>query len=141
MEPESEYLLREKIQNEIRNLQRLETLVSWTRIFVLLGGAASSVWLIYHTFAAYGFLVGLIAFVGLSVIYTISVPFMFTAAATILSFYFQAIGIWLPITSYALALLLMYGDIRSNQLRQRVDIYRLALRRDSALGMDDRFEA
>lgn len=125
MEPTIEDISSEKVQNEIRWLQALESRVSWVRVATQLGALCCSFWLIYRVFAARGFWLAFFAFIGLSLIYRFGVSPMFAVAASVLCFYFSAVGMWLPLISYVSALVLLYVDLKRDNLRRRVDPYNL----------------
>jgi hypothetical protein len=118
MEPNIADISSEKVRNEIRKLQDLESRISWVRTLTLLGAMGGSLWLIYRVFATHGFLSALVAFVGLSFVYKFGASPMFAVAASALCFYFKAVGTWLPITSYVLAAILLYVDLRRDNLRR-----------------------
>ena len=74
---------------------------------------------------ARGFVWAFIAFVGLSFIYKFGASPMFAVAASVLSFYFNAVGVWLPVTSYVVAAPLLYVDLKRDNLWRRIDPYKL----------------
>lgn len=121
MEPQIEDISSEKVQKEITKLQTLESRISWVRLVTLIGGIGCSFWLIYRIFAARGFLLAFFAFVGLSFVYRFGVSPMFAVAASALCFGYGAVGIWLPVISYILAAILLYVDLKHDNLRRRVD--------------------
>src|SRR5947209_20416738 len=125
MKRESEEISSEGVQNEIRQLQLLENRLSWTRILTQIGGTVCSFWLIYRVFTVHGFLPAFLAFLGLSIVYKFGVSPMFAVAASVLCFRYNAVGIWLPIISYFLAVVLLYIDLKRDNLRLRVDPYNL----------------
>lgn len=125
MAPEMEDIASEKVQNEIQRINELTKWVSWARPITMLGALITSFWLIYRVFVAYGFWAALACFVGLSLVYGLGISPMFAVAASVLCFYFKAIGVWLPIISYILAIILLYFDIQVDNLRRRVDPYKL----------------
>ena len=125
MEPEIEDISSEKVQSEIRRLQMLESRISWARTVTLIGGAVCSFWVIYRVFAARGFFLALLAFAALSLVYKFGVSPMFAVAASVLCFYFSAVGVWLPVMSYILAAILLYVDLKRDSLKRRVDPYNL----------------
>lgn len=125
MEREIEDVSSEKVQNEIRRLQTLESRISWARVVTQIGGIVCSFWLIYRVFAARGFLLAFLAFVALGFVYKFGVSPMFAVAASVLCFYFKAVGLWLPVTSYVVAAILLYVDLKRDRLRRRVDPYNL----------------
>ena len=94
----------------------------------MVGAVVCSFWVIYRVFAASGFLLAFFAFLGLSAVYKFGVSPMFAVAASILCFYFNAVGLWLPITAYIVAALLLYVDLKRDNLRRRVDPYKLLVR-------------
>jgi hypothetical protein len=114
-----------KVQGEIVRLRVLESRISWLRTLTLAGAVWCSFWLIYRVFVAQGFLLAAVAFVGLSSVYKFGVSPMLAVAASALCFYFKAVGMWLPIISYVVAVLLLYVDLRRDNLQRRVGPYNL----------------
>jgi hypothetical protein len=92
MKPDIEDISSEKVQSEIRRLHALESRISWARVLTLVGAIGCSLWLIYRTFEANGFLLAFLAFVALSFVYTVGLSAMFAVAASVLYFYFKAVG-------------------------------------------------
>lgn len=117
MEPMIEAISSEKVQNDIRRLEILEGRISWVRAVTLFGGIGCSFWLIYCVFTAHGFLVAFMTFLGLSFVYKFGVAPMFAVAASVLCFGFNAVGLWLPVASYAFAAVLLYVDLKRDNLR------------------------
>jgi hypothetical protein len=130
--PDIEDISSEESQREIRRLEKLEIPVSLARFLTSIGASVCSFWLIYRVFAAHGFLLALLAFVGLGFLFKFGLSPMFAVAASFLCFHFNAVGSWLPITSYALAASTLYLDLVFENLRRRVDPYNL--RSNSLLG-------
>lgn len=125
MEPEIENISNEKVQSDIRRLQMLDSRSLWARAVTLIGGITCSFWLIYRVFAAGGFLLAFLAFIALSFVFKFGLSPMFAVAASVLCFYFNAVGLWLPVLSYIVAAVLLYVDFKRDSLRRRVDPYHL----------------
>ena len=125
MEPEFENISSGKVQNEIRRLQTFESRISWMRTITLIGGLCCSFWLICRVFEARGILLAFFTFIALSFVYNFGVSPMFAVAASVLCFYFNVVGLWLPVTSYIVAAILLYTDLKWDSLRRRVDPYNL----------------
>jgi hypothetical protein len=130
MEPEIEDIASEKVQSEISRLETLESRILWLRIITLLGGTICSFWLIYRMYAAHGFVLAFVAFLGLGFVYKFGVSPIFAVAASILCFYFNAVGVWLPVTSYVAGAITLYADLKRDNLRRRVDPYNLGSTHD-----------
>jgi hypothetical protein len=128
MEPEIEDIGSEKVQNEISRLQSLEGRILWARVVTMVGAIGCSFWVIYRVFATSGFLLAFFAFLGLSIAYKFGASPMFAVAASVLCFSFNVVGIWLPITAYIVAALLLYVDLKRDNLRRRVDPFNLGSR-------------
>jgi len=125
MEPGIEDISSEKIQATIRRLEVLEKRISWARALTLIGGLACCFWVLYRVFATRGLLLAFLAFIALSVVYKFGISPLFAVSASVLSFYLNAVGVWLPVTSYVLAAILLYVDLKRDSLRRRVDPYNL----------------
>jgi len=125
MTPNIEDISSEKVRGEIRYINKLRKWTSSARSITMLGASVTSFWLIYRVFVIYGFWAALVCFLGLSIVYGLGVSPMFVVATNLLCFYFKVVGIWLPIISYILAIILLYVDMRVDNLRKRVDPYNL----------------
>jgi hypothetical protein len=121
MEPEIENVSSAKAQSEIWRLQALESRISWARVLTQIGALVCSFWLIYRVFAARGFLLAFFAFIALSIVYKFGVSPMFAVAASLLCFYFKAVGLWLPVTSYVVGAILLYVDVKKDKLLRRLE--------------------
>ena len=114
-----------KVQASIRELQWLESHVAWAGVVTLLGGLAASFWLLYRVFHAKGFWMSLLAFAGLSLLCKFGFSPTFAVASSFLCFHFHAVGIWLPLSSYVLAAVLLYVDFKRANLWRRIDPFHL----------------
>ena len=123
--PEIEDISSEKIQREVLRFEKLEIPVSLARFLTGIGASVCSFWLIYCVFAAHGFLIAFFAFIGLSFVFKFGLSPMFAVASSVLCFHFNAVGNWLPITSYVLGAITLYLDLIFDNLRRRVDPYNL----------------
>jgi len=107
---------------DIYKMNSIVNKFSWlsniTQIFALV----TSLWTIYLFFANEGILLGIISIILLSMIFKFGVAPMFAISASILSFYFDKVGIWLPIVSYIMATILFFVDIKLNQVRKNIEI-------------------
>ena len=72
-----------------------------------------SFWLLYRVFADRGFLLAFVAFLALSFVYKFGVSPMFAVAASVLYFYFKAVGLWREI-----GIRIALGATRSHVLTQ-----------------------
>jgi hypothetical protein len=115
MEPEND-----EIQKEIERQHGLENRVSWARVLTLIGAVVCSFWLVYRVFSAHGVLAAFLAFILLSIVYKFGASPMFAVAASILCFHFKVVGLWLPVTSYVIGAILLYADMKRDNLQRRV---------------------
>src|SRR5258708_38882038 len=92
--------LTRKVHTEITLLQVLENRIFWARWVTQIGALGCSLWLVSRVFEAWGFLAAAIAFAALSAIYNFGASLMFTIAASVICFYFNSAGMWLPVLSY-----------------------------------------
>jgi hypothetical protein len=118
------------IQESIQRLRRIHHWTMWARPLTLAGTLFTAFWLVYLVFRAFGFVAAFGCFLGLSFVYNLGASPMFAVASSVLTFYFHAVGLWLPITSYVLAALLLYIDTFVDGLKQRVDPFNLGSTHD-----------
>lgn len=100
--PKEEYYSLQPIDQK----QHVDSLISklgWLGPVNALGAVATSFWLIYLAYQAKDPLATFLAFASLFFIYGFGPAPMFAVASSFLYFYFHAVGIWLPILSYAVA--------------------------------------
>jgi hypothetical protein len=108
------------IQKEIQRQQGLENRVSWARVLTLIGAVVCPFWLVYRVFSAHGVVAAFLAFILLSIVYKFGASLMFAVAASILCFYFKVVGLWLPFTSYVIGAILLYVDMKGDNLKRRM---------------------
>lgn len=121
MGPQIEDISSEKIQKKITQLHLLHARTRWASVLTHVGGFACSCWVVYRAFTTHGFWIALLAFIALSIVYRFGVSPMFAVAASELYFGFKVVGIWLPIISYALAVITLYVDWKAYNLKRRID--------------------
>ncbi len=86
---------------------------AWIGTINQLGGIATSLWLIYIVAVNYGFLASVFSFAGLSVcIYPLGLAPLFAFSASILCFYFEKVGFWLPLLSYITSAIGLYVSLK-----------------------------
>lgn len=90
----------------------------WLGYVCSLGALITSLWLIYLAYEARGFLVALAAFALLSFCCGAGPALMFAVASSFLSFFFHAVGLWLPIASYVAGAFMLFVAIRLNRVRR-----------------------
>ena len=108
------------MQKEMNSLLELQNRIGWLRALTMLGASVSSFWFIYRVFASNGFLLAFLAFFALAFIYKFGASPMFAVAASFLHFKYAAVGIWLPLISYGVGAVLLYVDVRVDNLRRRL---------------------
>lgn len=69
-----------------------------------MGATVTSFWLIYLFFSEVGVIAGIVSIFCCATVFRLGPAPLFAVAASVLSFYFNAVGIWLPIVSYVIAL-------------------------------------
>jgi len=72
------------------------------------GAVGCSFWLIYRVFAAHGPLLAFLVFLALSLVHFLGEAPMFAVSASVLCWYFKAVGLWLPVTSYVTGTIGLY---------------------------------
>ena len=107
---------------EVPDLLALERRIAWLRPVVLLAAIISSFWLVYAALVHRGLFVAVLAFVGLSIVYMFGPAPMFAVAASVLFFYLGVVGIWLSLSSYALAIFSLIVDVRRDRLLRRLQL-------------------
>jgi hypothetical protein len=106
-----------------QELSALESRTAWARPVILLAALLTSLWLVYRALTQGGVWVAVLVFIGLSIAFNFGPAPMFAAAASALCFYLKAIGIWLPLLSYAVAIASLAVDLRRESLRKCLDTY------------------
>lgn len=120
MKPASVDIDNPHVQEEIKRLTWLEKRVTWARGMTLVGACVCSFWTIYRVFEASGFWPSVYTFIALSVVYKFGISPMFAISASALCFHFNAVGVWLPTLSYFLAAVLLYVDLKRDNLARRL---------------------
>jgi len=92
----------------------------WLRGATGIGAIVTVAWAVCRSYIGGGLLVTLIGVIFLLLVYKIGVSPLFAVASSVLCFYFRVVGIWLPLLSYLLALVLLYLDLRIDNLSRKV---------------------
>ena len=85
---------------------------------VNLGAAITSFWLIYLIFRDKGIVGGIVAIFLVATVFRLGPAPLFAVSASVLSFYYHKVSLWLPIVSYVTAVATLVIDIRL-RLRER----------------------
>ena len=128
IEPKIEDINSPEIQKEIDDLMKFKKYTSWIYSLTEIGAVITSFWLIYKFFVVYNWWVGISSFIALAIIYGFGLSPMFVITSSILCFYFKSVGLWLPLFTYACALITLYLDIRKTRLKRKIDPFNIMFR-------------
>jgi uncharacterized membrane protein len=93
--------------------EKKEVILNLLSGMVKLGASVTSFWLIYLVFCDKGIAGSIIAFIIMATIFRFGPAPLFAVSASVISFYYHEVGIWLPVASYILAVVTLIIDIRS----------------------------
>lgn len=87
----------------------------WLGYLTSAGALVTSIWTIYLTYEQRGVLVAFLALMLLSLCYGAGPALMLAVASSFLCFHFHVVGMWLPIISYVVAVILLFSTLQANR--------------------------